>query len=236
MDNPVRNSSSGHRIEILIVDDHPIFRRGIRDLLDTDDEILPLAEVGSITEALHWLSRQRADVVLLDHNLPDTPGITGLPLLLDAQEDLQAIILTVCDDNEEFLRAIRFGACGYILKDAPPERLLEAIHAAANSECKVSGRIVNNLLTNFGDTENKPVPSPSTEEETGNPSPATATFTPREQTILVCLSRGLSNKEIAKEAGISPNTVRNQLQRLQERFNARNRVQLALLARDKGLV
>ena len=77
---------------------------------------------------------------------------------------------------------------------------------------------------------------PSMQEETGNPSPAAATITPREQTILVCLSRGLSNKEIAKEAGISPNTVRNQLQRLQERFNARNRVQLALLARDKGLV
>ena len=233
MDNLDRKPFSRRRIEVLVVDDHPIFRRGIRDLLETDDDILPLAEVGSIAEALHWLSRQRADVVLLDHNLPDTQGIEGLPLLLEAQDDLQAIILTVCDDNREFLRAIRFGACGYILKDAPPERLLEAIHAAASSECQISGRVVNNLLKNFNNTGAESLPSQSTVENSGN---SAAKITPREQVILASLCRGLSNKEIAREAGISPNTVRNQLQRLQERFNARNRVQLALLAKDEGLV
>lgn len=228
-----RKPFPGRQIEVLVVDDHPIFRRGIRDLLETDDNITPLAEVGSIAEALQWLSRERADVVLLDHNLPDTQGIEGLPLLLEAQDDLQAIILTVCDDNREFLRAIRFGACGYILKDAPPERLLEAIHTAASSECQISGRVVNNLLKNFSNTGTEPLSGQSAPKNPGN---SATKITTREQMILSCLCRGLSNKEIAREAGISPNTVRNQLQKLQERFNARNRVQLALLAKDEGLV
>ncbi len=236
MDSPGNDSSPRQRIDVLIVDDHPIFRRGIRDLLETDDDIRPLAEVGSIEEALQWLSRQRADIVLLDNNLPGTQGISGLPLLLAAQDDLQAIILTVCDDNEELLRAIRFGACGYLLKDAPPERLLEAIHAATSSECKVSGRIVNSLFRRFKDTGDGSGRTPSLAERPGNPLPAMDKISSREQAILASLCRGLSNKEIAREVGISPNTVRNQLQRLQERFNARNRVQLALLARDEGLV
>ena len=236
MDSSNHGAGADRPIEVLIVDDHPIFRRGIRDLLETDDGIALLAEVGSIPEALQWLAGTRADVVLLDHNLPGTQGITGLPLLLEAQHDLQAINLTVCDDNDELLRAIRYGACGYILKDAPPERLLEAIHAAAHSECKVSGRIVSSLLRH-ADT---PAPAPvsgaaDTRPEPGEPVPA-PDVSPREREILASLCHGLSNKEIAREVGISPNTVRNQLQRLQERFNARNRVQLALLARDQGLV
>ncbi len=226
----------GKAIEVLIVDDHPIFRRGIRDLLETDDDILLLAEVGSIDAAVHWLSGSRADVVLLDHNLPGTKGIDGLPQLLEAQHDLQAIILTVCDDHDALLRAIRYGACGYLLKDAPPERLLEAIHAAVRSDCRVSGHIVNSLLRHADSQPSPDVPGAATEPGTGGGQIDPSSITPREQAILASLCRGLSNKEIARELGISPNTVRNQLQRLQERLHARNRVQLALLARDEGLV
>jgi len=236
MDSLRDGAASGQPIEVLIVDDHPIFRRGIRDLLETDDDILLLAEVGSIAEALQWLSGARADVVLLDHNLPGTRGITGLPKLLEVQHDLQAIILTICDDNNELLRAIRYGACGYILKDAPPERLLEAIHAAVSSDCRVSGRIVNSLLRHVDSPASTPVLSRSAVERPGSRQTAVTGISPREQAILASLCRGLSNKEIAREVGLSPNTVRNQLQRLQERFHARNRVQLALLARDEGLV
>jgi len=235
MDSLHNGAAPGRPIEVLIVDDHPIFRRGIRDLLETDDDILLLAEVGSIAEALRWLSEERADVVLLDHNLPGTQGITGLPQLLEAQHDLQAIILTVCDDNDELLRAIRYGACGYILKDAPPERLLEAIHSAASSECKVSGRIMSSLLRHAEVPAEPPVLSRSAVERPGRTEAAATGISPRERAVLTSLCRGLSNKEIAREVGLSPNTVRNQLQRLQERFNARNRVQLALLARDAGL-
>lgn len=236
MDRPPRGNNQPRPIEVLIVDDHPIFRRGVRDLLETDDDIFLRAEVGSIADALQWLAEERADVVLLDHNLPGTQGITGLPELLKAQSDLQAIILTVCDDNNEMLRAIRYGACGYILKDAPPERLLEAIHAAASSECKVSGRIVNSLLRHIDDPASSTASAGTGTERMELSRTRLTDITPREQAILASLCRGLSNKEIAREVGISPNTVRNQLQRLQERFNARNRVQLALLARDEGLI
>jgi two-component system nitrate/nitrite response regulator NarL len=216
-------------IRVLTVDDHPIFRHGVRHLLETEDDLDPVAEVASIEEALDWIGGRHAHVVLVDHNLPGTKGIPGIRLLLERQPDLQAIVLTVCDSDREFLEAIRNGACGYVLKDAPPERLLDAIRAAANGECRVSEKMIATL---FKRVSGEPRPAPDA-AGAADDEPAKE-VTPREQELLRCLCSGFSNKEIATELGLSPNTVRNQLQRLQERLSARNRVQLALLARDMG--
>lgn len=219
-------------IGVLTVDDHPIFRQGIRHLLETEPSIEALAEVGSVDEALVWLQTHRADVVLLDHNLPGCTGVAGLGALLQAQADLQIIVLTVCDDDEIFLDAVRSGACGYVLKDGPPDRLLEAIVAAARGECRVSDPMVRTLFQRINiDT----APPTDGAIRYTRELPQGERVTAREQEILEHLAQGLSNKEIARDLGISPNTVRNQLQRLQERLQARNRVQLALYARDLGL-
>ncbi len=233
--NPLRHSAHRqHVVGVLTVDDHPLFRQGIRHLLLGESGIEPRGEVSSIEEALEWLGKNQAEVVLLDHDLPGTRGVDGLPRLLEAHKDVQVIVLTVCDDDDVFLRAIRSGACGYMLKDAAPDRLVEAIRAAAAGECRVSGRMVRTLFQRVGRKDNPGCPDCPRNGGNGATGRADRLVTVRERQILAHLVQGRSNKEIARELGLSPNTIRNQLQRLQERFQARNRVQLALFARDRG--
>ena len=224
------------RIDILTIDDHPVFRQGIHHLLEDEDGMNPVAEIGSINEALQWLVSNKADIVLLDHNLRDINGVDAIPFLLKAQPSLEIIMLTVSDDSEVFMKAIRNGACGYVLKDSSPEHIIEAIQAAKLGECRVSDSLVRCL---FEDISNNVKFSHSSGQ--ANDSSLQANIYPsrevneRQKEILEQLVRGLSNKEIAKALHISPNTVRNQLQKLQDVFSARNRVQLALLAFDAGI-
>jgi two-component system, NarL family, nitrate/nitrite response regulator NarL len=223
-------------IEVLIVDDHPIFRQGIRHLLESDQDISSIGESASLEEAIGWLKAKRADVVLLDHNLPGSNGVDGMSQLFTVQTDLQVIVLTICDEDEVLIKAIRSGACGYMLKDAPPERLIAAIKAAARGECRVSGSLVRTLFARASHPTDT-MDQVDTERSVQPPVlPNGETLTNRETEVISCLLKGESNKEIARDLGLSPNTIRNQLQRLQERFGARNRVQLALLARDIGCV
>jgi DNA-binding NarL/FixJ family response regulator len=205
-------------------------------MLQEEDGITPLKEASSVDSAIRWLRMHRADVVLLDHNLIGINGVDAIPLLLEAQADLQIIMLTVCDDSQVFMQAIRFGACGYILKDTAPDRILEAIKAAASGECRVSDSLVRTLFRGVG----KPTLSDLNKDQisinnnTISPS-SNKKVSAREKQILEQLVKGKSNKEIAKVLEISPNTVRNQLQKLQDTFDARNRVQLALFAYDMGI-
>ena len=222
------------QVEILIVDDHPIFRQGIRHLLESDRDISNIGEASSIEEAIGWLKARHVDVVLLDHNLPGINGVDGMTRLFPAQPDVQVIVLTICDDDEVLIKAIRSGACGYILKDAPPERLIAAIKAAAKGECRVSGSLVRTLFARASSSPEDTSGSRTNDSTLKCIFPNGEKLTTREKEVLSCLLKGESNKEIARDLGLSPNTIRNQLQRLQERFGARNRVQLALLARDSG--
>ncbi|MCG6868854.1 MAG: response regulator transcription factor [Gammaproteobacteria bacterium] len=218
-------------VEVLIVDDHPIFRQGIRHLLESEQGVRGIGEAGSIEEATGWLKARHVDVILLDHNLPDVNGVDGMSRLFQIQGDLQVIVLTVCDDDDVLIRAIRSGACGYMLKDVPPERLIEAIKAAGRGECRVSGSLVRSLFARASRSEGS---RQGQGADNALPCilPGGEALTQRDREVLACLIKGESNKEIARDLGLSPNTIRNQLQRLQGRFGARNRVQLALLARD----
>jgi len=227
------NPSSSGSIGVLTIDDHPVFRQGIRHMLQEEDGITPLEESSSVDSAIRWLRMHRADVALLDHNLIGVNGVDAIPHLLEAQADLQIIMLTVCDDSQVFMQAIRFGACGYMLKDTAPDRILVAIKAAASGECRVSDSLVRTLFRGVGKTAtNKDQESISSNFLT---PPTDGKVSVRERQILEQLVKGKSNKEIAKALEISPNTVRNQLQKLQESFNAINRVQLALFAYDMGI-
>ncbi len=227
------NPSPSGSVGVLTIDDHPVFRQGIRHMLQEEDGITPLEESSSVDSAIRWLRMHRADVALLDHNLIGVNGVDAIPHLLEAQADLQIIMLTVCDDSQVFMQAIRFGACGYMLKDTAPDRILEAIKAAASGECRVSDSLVRTLFRGVGKTSTHKNPA-SISSHFLTP-PTNGKVSARERQILEQLVKGKSNKEIAKALEISPNTVRNQLQKLQESFNARNRVQLALFAYDMGI-
>jgi len=217
-------------VSVLTVDDHPVFRQGIQRMLEVEPGVESVGEAGSIEEALRWLTMHRAEVVLLDHKLPGVNGVDGLRTLLNTQPDLQIVVLTVSDVDDVLFKAIQGGACAYILKDAPPERLVDAIKAAAAGECRISEKLISSLFERLNNTNSglekveKPLQS--------SDSSLRDSLTARERQILELLVKGLSNKEIGRELHLSPNTVRNQLQRLQERAGARNRVQLAIMARE----
>lgn len=229
-DRESEHHAESRPVSVLTVDDHPIFRQGIQRMLEAEPGVESAGEAGSVKEALRWLSMHRADVVLLDHNLPEMNGVDGLRLLLDAQQDLQIVVLTVSDDDDVLIRAIQAGACAYILKDAPPDRLVDAIKAAAAGECRISEKLISTLFGRLNHTdsdlsrEDEPLQSPC--------SGVLDSVTARERQILKLLVKGLSNKEIGRELNLSPNTVRNQLQRLQERSGTHNRVQLAIMMRE----
>jgi two-component system nitrate/nitrite response regulator NarL len=230
------NLSKSGSIGVLTIDDHPVFRQGIRHMLQEEDGITPLEEASSVDSAIRWLRMHRADVVLLDHNLIGVNGVDAIPHLLEAQADLQIIMLTVCDDSQVFMQAIRFGACGYILKDTAPDRILEAITAAASGECRVSDSLVRTLFRGVGKTTINSLSDAQLHiDNVTLPRSSSRRVSVREKQILEQLVKGKSNKEIAKALEISPNTVRNQLQKLQDTFDARNRVQLALFAYDMGI-
>lgn len=230
------DSATSTSIGVLTIDDHPVFRQGIRHMLQEEDGITPLREASSVDGAIRWLRMHHADVVLLDHNLIGVNGVDAIPDLLEAQADLQIIMLTVCDDSQVFMQAIRYGACGYILKDTAPDRILEAIKAAASGECRVSDSLVRTLFHGVGIPASGELNRDPLSGNSGiNHSSSTKKVSAREKQILEQLVQGKSNKEIAKALEISPNTVRNQLQKLQDTFDARNRVQLALFAYDMGI-
>ncbi len=227
-------------IDVLTIDDHPVIRQGIHHLLEGENDINPVGEIGSIHEALEWLRRHHVDVILLDHNLTDINGVDAIPQLLNTCPDLQIIMFTVSDDNNVFLRAIRNGACGYVLKDTSPDHIIEAIRAAKAGECRVSDSLVRTLFKGVTQgAENNLIDTASSGRQnqaySSTSAPTSLPVKDSEAEVLKHLLKGLSNKEIAKALRISPNTVRNKLQKLQEQFNARNRVQLALYAYDAGI-
>ncbi len=209
-------------VRVMIIDDHALLRQAVRHLLMGEEGLDLVAEAGDLKRARRQLAATAVDVLLLDCGLREVNGVDAIPELLRERPGLRIIMLTVCDDEGNLLRAIRLGACGYILKDTTPGQLIEAIRAAMDGECAVSRPLVRTLFQHLGQT------GPA-------PPPALSGVSLSEQRVLGCLLKGLSNKEIAQELGISPNTVRNQLQRLQDHLKARNRVQLALLARELGL-
>lgn len=218
---------------VAVVDDHALFRQAMRHLLTGEVGLEPVGEAGDIPQALTMLARAGPDVLLLDYSLGGVSGIDAIPLLLGVQPGMRIIVLTVHGDEQILHRAIRRGAHGFIVKDTQPGQLVEAIHAVAAGEYRVSNHLIGSLFQLLGRSpvvEVQPAASSGPRAD-GGALPLSAS----EGNILRCLTRGLSNKEIAQELGLSPNTVRNQLQRLQERLGARNRVQLALLAYYLGL-
>lgn len=216
MDKRIQFPTDQQQIHVLIVDPYPMFQQGIHHLLVQEHDLSPVGEVSTVEEAIGMLRTEPVDVALLSTSTSGEEIAGDVGTLIQTPAKPQVLVLG--EGEEGFLDVMRAGACGYLPRNAPPSRLLDAIRAAAKGECRISGRVLQRLLAGL---------------HLGNglaPAAPTMNTTPREAEILDLLAQGLTNKEIAREAGLSPNTVRNHLQRIGERAGARNRVQLALLA------
>ncbi len=211
-------------IRVLLADDQRLVRSGFRMILRDDPDLEVVGEAGDGEEALALAGELRPDVVLMDVRMPKLDGIEATRRLLDAPEPHpRVLVLTTFDLDEYVYAALRVGASGFLLKDAPEEQLGAAIRIAADGGSTFAPSVTRRLIERFAGGE---APAPPSLDE----------LTPRELEVLRMLARGLSNPEIAAELVVSEHTVKTHVARVLAKLNLRDRVQAVVLAYECGLV
>jgi DNA-binding NarL/FixJ family response regulator len=216
---------------VLLVDDQELLRRGFRMILETEPDLRVVGEAGDGLEAVAEARRLRPDVVLMDIRMPRLDGVEATRRLAgpDVADPVRVLILTTFDLDEYVIDALRAGASGFLLKDVPPEELVQAIRVIAGGDALIAPSITRRLLDRFArvlPTSTGPPPPP----------PGLHTLTDRELEVLRLVARGLSNGEIAAELYVSETTVKTHVGRILTKLGLRDRVQAVVLAYDVGLV
>jgi DNA-binding NarL/FixJ family response regulator len=219
--------------KVVIVDDHPVFRQGLRDVLETDPQLDVVGEAANGKEAIQLARELAPDVMLVDISLPDIMGLQVTRRITADQPDVRVIVITGYDDAEQAFHAIRAGASAYCPKDITPEKLIRTIYSVRDGKYVIGertmdydeamvwverkvGKTVGSLTT---DTEDSLVP-----------------LSPREMEILQHVTHGKSNKEIAFELGISHQTVKNHMTAILRKLQVDDRTQAAVYALSRGWV
>ncbi|MBV6728668.1 response regulator [Nocardioides daeguensis] len=215
-------------IRVFLVDDQDLVRAGFRMLIDSQPDLTVVGEAGDGGEALERLAVTRCDVVLMDVRMPRLDGVEATRRLATWPTAPQVIVLTTFDLDEYAFAALRAGAAAFLLKDATPETLLDAIRTVHAGDSVVAPSTTRRLLDHFAAV----LPDPSS----AAPDSRLDTLTDRERETLVLVGRGLTNAEIAAEFVVSEATVKTHIGRLLSKTASRDRVQLVVLAYETGLV
>lgn len=205
-------------IRVLVVDDQSLMRRALQLLLTDQPGVEVVGDAATGAEAIGLTEELQPDVVLMDMIMPGMDGVETTKELCDRHSKLRVLILSVDDDQEYIIQAMRHGAAGYILKNTPPEELAFAIHAVY--------RGYTHLGPGLGEKMIAMMPERSPEDHATD----LAKLTPREQEITQLIAQGASNKEIAEQLFISPKTVKNHISSILSRLNLRDRTQIAIWA------
>ncbi|WP_156819611.1 response regulator [Pseudonocardia sp. HH130630-07] len=223
-------SAATAEVRVLLVDDQPLIRAGLRVLLETEDGYAVAGEAGDGAEAVRQARDTRPDVVLMDVRMPGTDGLDALAAITADPElgGTRVIVLTTFDLDEYVYRALRSGASGFLLKDTEPAVLLRAIDLVHAGEALLAPTVTRRLIGEFA--RQRPA-LPDAPPEPGR----LAVLTPREREVLALVGRGHTNPEIAAQLVISPATARTHVGRLLTKLAARDRVQLVLIAHEAGL-
>ena len=219
-------------IRVLMADDHPMFRDGLRMALGTMTGVELVAEVGTGGEAVTEARRHRPDVVLMDLNLPDLHGIEATRQITETNPDTAVLVLTMYDDDESVFEAMRAGARGYVLKGAHQDDIERAVRAVARGEAIFGPQVASRVL--------RFMTSPPAQAASGGSAPALPAepfpqLTPREREILSLLAQGLSNPVIASRLYLSPKTIRNNVSDIFVKLQVADRAAAMIVARDAGL-
>lgn len=207
----------GQAATIMIVDDHPLLRKGLRQLIELEDELELIAEASSGMEALELVAVDEPDLIVLDLNMQGMDGIETLKALRERGVSSRIIMLTVSDHDEDVVAAITNGADGFLLKDMEPEEIIRKMHQAALGKMVISDRLAEVLASAL----RRP------EKPTNN---ILESLTGRELEILKLIAKGLSNKLIARELQISDSTVKVHVKHVLKKMNLRSRVEAAVWA------
>jgi DNA-binding NarL/FixJ family response regulator len=214
-------------IRVLIVDDQALVRAGFKMILDAEPEIEVVGEAGDGLDGIEAARTLRPDVVLMDIRMPELDGLEATRRLTSNEEAPRVLILTTFDLDEYVYEALRSGASGFLLKDTPPEQLVQAIRVVAEGEALIAPSITKRLIEEFVRAGGTTQPEPP---------PGVAELTARELEVLRLIARGLSNAEIAKELFVSETTVKTHVARVLMKLHIRDRVQAVVLAYESGLV
>jgi DNA-binding NarL/FixJ family response regulator len=211
---------------VLIADDQALVRVGLRKILENEPETTVVGEAVDGEDAVTAVGRLRPDVVLMDIRMPVLDGIEATRRIVRAQPDTRVLILTTFGLDTYVYDALRAGASGFMLKDAPAEEITAAVRIVATGEALLAPAITRAVIEEF--VRQQPAAAPT--------APPVAELTPREREVLDLLARGLSNPEICERLVISEATAKTHVARILQKLNVRDRVQTVIYAYESGLV
>ena len=209
-------------VAVLIVDDHPIFRKGLRALLANHPELRLAGEATSGVEAVRLSAELCPDLILMDLQMPGGDGISAIRQIMTAQPASRILVVTMFDDDESVFAAMRAGARGYVLKDTADTELSRALLAVGHGEAIFSAAIVGRMMGFF---EPPPVATP----------PPFPELSESERRVLQLIAQGENNQAIAERLALSPKTVRNYISNIFSKLQVADRAQAIVRARDAGL-
>ena len=210
-------------LRILIADDHPLFRKGMRTLLTATADTEVIGEATTGREVIELAAALQPDVILMDLQMPGVNGIEATRQILQTSPHIRILVITLFEDDASVFSALRAGARGYVLKDTKEEEMLRAIRSVGSGEAIFSPTIATRLMDFFS------------APQTAVPKEIFPTLTEREREILQWIARGSSNSEIARELALSVKTVNNYVSNIFSKLQVADRAQAIIRARDAGL-
>jgi DNA-binding NarL/FixJ family response regulator len=204
-------------IRVLLVDDHPVVRDGLRGMLGAQPDLEVVGEAGDGAQALALALRHRPDVVLMDLRMPGTDGVAATARILAALPATRVLVLTTYDTDADIVRAVGAGATGYLLKDTPREELFRAVRAAARGETVLAPAVAARLLTSLR-------------------QPAQPVLSARELEVLALVAHGASNRDVASRLSISEATVKSHLLHVFDKLGVDDRTAAVTVALTRGLL
>ncbi len=215
-------------VRVLLVDDDALVRAGLRMILSTDDTIDIVGEAANGHDAITAATELEPDVVLMDIRMPDMDGITATARLQQLPRTPHVVVLTTFHLDDYILAALRAGASGYLLKDTAPTAIVDAVHTAAGGDATMSPAVIRTLIERFTDDQTNTRRNTATNQLTA--------LTDRERDVAIEIGHGHSNADIAAHLYMSEATVKTHVSRLLTKLRATNRVQVAIIVHDAGLI
>jgi DNA-binding NarL/FixJ family response regulator len=215
-------------IRVLLVDDQEMIRAGLRLMVDDEADLDVVGEAGDGAQAVDAVRSLGPDVVVMDIRMPVVDGIEATRRIVDSGAPCTVLVLTTFDDDEFVFGALRAGAAGFLLKDSPPDDLLNAIRTVKEGGSLVDPALTRRLIERWSELEDAATEHP--------PAPELPTITPREQEILVGLAKGWSNRELADNFFLSEGTIKTHVSSLLSKLGLRSRVQAVIYAYEAGVV
>jgi len=214
-------------MQIMIVDDHPLFREGLKTIVSRDEKYAVCAEAGNGMEGVRLALKHKPDIMLVDISMPDKSGIHVIRELREKLEETRFVIISMHSEADYIVEAFRAGATGYMIKDSAAAQLIKGLDTVAAGDLFLDSALSQEVV--FKLMQDKTAP----EEESTDPY---STLTPREQEVMRMLAEGLTPREVARELFISPKTVENHRTNLMKKLNLKSTVELIRYAARLGLI